>query len=60
MKFTFAYAFILASEKYGMKLGMFSRLLTKTKNVVPGKYISHGLNKIITKQELLEYEKAKY
>jgi len=55
-KFTFGQAMILASEKYGRELGMFSRLLTKTKNVVPGKYFSYGLNKIITKEELLEYE----
>jgi hypothetical protein len=55
-KFTFGYAFMLAVKKYGSELGMFSRLVSKNGNVIRGKYISHSLNKIITKDELLKFE----
>jgi len=47
-------AYWLAFKKYGAELGMFGRLLTKGGRAIKGKYISYGLNKIITKEELLK------
>lgn len=55
-RLTFDEAFELAVKKYGGSLGMFGRLLTNGGNRVPGKYVSHSLNKIITKAELLEFK----
>ena len=52
-RLSFDRAFDLAVKKYGEELGMFSRLLTKGGSVIPGKYISYGMFKIITKEELL-------
>lgn len=52
-RLTFDEAHELALYKYGDCLGTFARLLTKSGKVVSGKYISYGLNKIITKEELL-------
>lgn len=51
---TFDRAYQLAYAKYGSELGMFGRLITKHGNPARGKYISYGLNKIITKAELLK------
>ena len=55
-RLTYERAYWIAFEKYGDSLGMFGRLLTNGGNRVPGKYISHSLNKIITKEELLEFK----
>ena len=52
-RLSFDKAFDLAVKKYGEELGMFSRLLTKGGSVVPGKFISYGMFKVITKEELL-------
>lgn len=52
-RLTFEKAHKLAYKIYGTRLGIFTRLLTKNGNAVSGKYISYGLNKIITKEELI-------
>ena len=52
-KLTFALASQLAFKKFGNELGMFGYLCTKSGNVIYGKFISYGLNKVITKKELL-------
>jgi hypothetical protein len=53
IRLSFDKAFDLALKKYGSELGMFGRLLTKGGSVIPGKYISYGMFKVITKEELL-------
>jgi hypothetical protein len=55
-RLTYERAYWLAFKKYGAELGMFGRLLTKSKRTIQGKYFSYGLNKIITKEELLKFE----
>lgn len=54
MRLTFDKAFALARRKYGDRLGMFGYLRTKSGKPIYGKYFSFGLNKIITKEELLK------
>ncbi len=55
IRLSFDEAHGIALRKYGPGLGMFSRLLTNGGNVVSGKFVSHGLNLIITRDELLRY-----
>jgi hypothetical protein len=52
-RLSFNQAHKLAISKFGKDLGMFGRLLTNGGNVISGKYVSYGLNRIITKKELL-------
>jgi hypothetical protein len=51
---TFNRAYELAYAKYGSEMGMFGRLLNKNGNPVRGKFISYGLNRILTKEELIK------
>jgi hypothetical protein len=55
VRLSFEEAHRLALKKYGQGIGMFGRLLTNGGNAVAGKFISYGLNKIITRDELLSY-----
>jgi len=52
-RLSFEEAYQLLYKKYGSKVGMFSRLRTKTGNPVRGKYYSYGLDKVFTKEQLL-------
>lgn len=44
----------LAVKKYGSDLGMLGRLLTKSGNTISNKFISWGMNRIFTKEEILK------
>ena len=44
----------LAVKKYGSELGMFGRLLTKGGNVISNKFVSWGMNRTFTKEEILK------
>jgi len=41
----------LAIKKFG-DVGMFGYLRTKSGNIIYGKFVSYGLNRIITKKEI--------